>query len=410
VTLEGPTRALDASCAGVLTGALRRKVADPARVTTRLVALSWGSRAPVWRSWSIVDRSRRTFERHPATPPSVTIHRLPSPRGPGSCQGRAPSESLASSRLADRLAVGSGSQRFPCPSTTSLARAPYAADLSGSATAPTPGFLTPSPVSWLRSSSRVCFAPQPSLGSALPSERSPRVRSRTPRRGRWLPCRSSRPALVRRSRSCHLRPSPTRATFGRRPWPDPAEARGSLSAPRGASRSPWTSHAGLTSARSFRRLRSVLPCASPFTPRVGLTRRAEAGALLGVPRPSRALLPPDLGPSFTRHGRRRPSSRWHRAPLGASRDPGDPHALGHFSWLAPRALRLLDTLDVRWTPRRDDRNVLRGSVGGHRAGPARAVPSFDGSLDSHDLRCVSEPTPVHRPATLIAWPQRTHQA
>jgi len=147
------------------------------------------------------------------------------------------------------------------------------------------------------------------------------------------------PALVRHPRSCHLLPSPTRATFGRRPWPDPAEARGSLSAPCDASRSPWTSNTGLTSARSFRRPRSFLPCASPFTS----TRRCHPSrggrCSPGRSRHSRALLPPSLGSSFTRHGRRRPSSRWQRAPLGASRDTKDLRASGHFSWLAPRALR-----------------------------------------------------------------------
>lgn len=103
--------------------------------------------------------------------------------------------------------------------------------------------------------------------------------------------------------------------------------------------------------------------------RAAVTRRAEAGALLGVPRPSRALLPPDLGPSFTRHGRRRPSSRWQRAPLGASRDPGDLPASGHFSWLAPRALRWLETLDVGWTPR------------GRPKRPSQHPSAVTGSLD-----------------------------
>jgi hypothetical protein len=224
-------------------------------------------------------------------------------------------------------------------------------------TVPTPGFLTPSPVSWL---DRACGFVSPRCRPwALVSLQSvPLASGRTPLVGAAgsLAVRPGR-TPVRRARSCHLWPSPTRATFGRRPWPDPAEARGSLSAPllaqpcgcapRDTSRSPWTSHAGLTSVRSFRRLRSVLPCANPFTPRGGHPSRGGRCSP-GRPRPSRALLPPNLGPSTTRHGRRRPSSRWHRAPLGASCDLVDPRASGHFSWLAPRALRCWKTLDVRW--------------------------------------------------------------
>jgi hypothetical protein len=192
-------------------------------------------------------------------------------------RGLAPPESLASSRLAVPFC---GRRRLPevsLPFDDVPRSGPVCSRPSGSTAVPTPGFLTPSPVSWLRSSSRVCCAPLPSLGCLLPSERSPRVRSRTPRRGRWLPCRSSRsdPGAARAVLS--PRPSPTRATFGRRPWPDPAVARGSLSAPlltppcggapRETSRSPWTSCAGPTSVRPFRRLRSFLPCASPFAAR-----------------------------------------------------------------------------------------------------------------------------------------------
>jgi hypothetical protein len=109
----------------------------------------------------------------------------------------------------------------------------------------------------------------------------------------------------------------------------------------------------------------------------------------GRPRPSRALLPPDLGPSFTRHGRRRPSSRWHRAPLGASCDSEDLRAIGHFSWLAPRALRCWKPSMPGGLARRRPNRLAR-PVGGHRATlieeEARAVPPFGSNLDSHDLR------------------------
>jgi len=262
--------------------------------------------------------------------------------------------------------------KVPSPFDDITRSGPVCGRPSGSDTVPTPGFLTPSPVSWLRSSLRVCFAPQPSLGFCS-LQSVPLASGRAPLVGAAgslavLPGRTP----VRRPRSCRPRPSPTRATFGRRPWPDPVGARGSLSAPlpalpcgttaRGTSRSPWTSYAGLTSVRPFRRLRSVLPCASPFTPRVGPPHlrdglvRAEAGALLGVPRPSRALLPPDLGPSFTRHGRRRPSSRWQRAPLGASRDSGDPPASVHAPGLRPECCGAGDPRS-RVESCVDDRNV-----------------------------------------------------
>jgi hypothetical protein len=91
------------------------------------------------------------------------------------------------------LAVDSGFQRFPCPSTTSLDRAPYAVTrFRRVTTVPTPGFRTPSPVSWL---DRACGFVSPRCRPwALVSLQSVplAIRSRTPRRGRWLPCRSSR--------------------------------------------------------------------------------------------------------------------------------------------------------------------------------------------------------------------------
>jgi hypothetical protein len=290
--------------------------------------------------------------------------------------------------------------RFTDPSTTSLARAPYAADRPGLPRFRPRGI---SPPRRLPGSARACgsIAPRSRPWAFLPSERSPRVQVAYPSSGPLAPLsfipvepRCGVRGLV--TRGLHS----TRATFGRRPSPDPAGARGSLSAPlvarpfgrtpRETSRSPWTSYAGLTSVRPFRRLRSFLPCASPFTPpgshhhlRDDLAR-AEAGALLGVLAPPEPCSRQTWGP-LTRHGRRRPSSRWHRAPLGASCDPGDLRAIGHFSWLAPRALRC-------WKPsmsgglERRRPNRLARPVGGHRALRARAVPPFGSNLDSHDLR------------------------
>lgn len=82
--------------------------------------------------------------------------------------------------------------KVPSPFDDIPRSGPVCSRPSGSATVPTPGFLTPSPVSWLRSSSRVCCAPQPSLGCCSLQSVPLAFRSRTPRRGRWLPCRSSR--------------------------------------------------------------------------------------------------------------------------------------------------------------------------------------------------------------------------
>lgn len=287
--------------------------------------------------------------------------------------------------------------RFTDPSTTSLARAPYAADRPGLPRFRPRGFSPPRrfPGS-IELAALFHAAAVPGLSSpfrAFPS--------------RQVACPSSGPLaplpFVPVEPRCGVRGlvtrglHSTRATFGRRPSPDPAGARGSLSAPlvarpfgrtpRETSRSPWTSYAGLTSVRPFRRLRSVLPCTSPFTPRLGRPfgcLGAEAGALLGVLAPPEPCSRQTWGP-LTRHGRRRPSSRWHRAPLGASCDPGDLRAIGHFSWLAPRALRC-------WKPsmsgglERRRPNRLARPVGGHRALRARAVPPFGSNLDSHDLR------------------------
>jgi hypothetical protein len=238
---------------------------------------------------------------------------------------------------------------------------------SGSATVPTPGFLTPSPVSWLRSSLRVCFAPLPSLGSALPSERSPRVQVAHPSSGPlapssffpvrpWCGVRGLvAPDLHRLGRRSGVVPgrilSELEAPFQRRSSHDLAAAR--LATPPG--------HPGPRTPDSPRSGRSVdLEAFFPARVRshhATVTRRAEAGALLGVLAPPEPCSRQARGP-LTRHGRRRPSSRWQRAPLGATRDLTDLRASGHFSWLAPRALRC-------WKPttsgglRVDDRNVLR---------------------------------------------------
>lgn len=220
---------------------------------------------------------------------------------------------------------------------------------SGSAAVPTPGFLTPSPVSWLRSSSRVCFAPQPSLGF-VSLQSVPLASGRAPLVGvaGSLVVRPGR-APVRRSRSSHLRPSPTRATFGRRPWPDPAEARGSLSAPRGASRSPWTSLAGLTSARTSSSTSEL----SSLRESVHTARRspvARRPVLSWAFRPSRALLPPDPGPS---HPPRPEASLLPLAARASRRDarrPGLPCS-GHFSSACAASAPLLGTLEVGWTSR-----------------------------------------------------------
>jgi len=308
----------------------------------------------------------RTFERCPATPPSVTIHRLPDPRGPRIMPEGVPLQSL--SRLPGWPTVwrsaptSRGSlalQRHPStgPRMQQTVRVHHGSDPGVSH--PLAGFLA-------RSSSRVCFTPLPSLGSRLPSERSPRVQVAHPSSGPLAPLsffpvepRCGARGLValdlhRLGRRSGVVPgrilSELEAPFQRR-------ARTTLRRPpRDTSRSPWTSHAGLTSVRPFRRLRSVLPCASPFTPRCSHLRRGGRCSP-GRPRPSRALLPPSLGPS---HPPRPEASLLPLAARASRRDarpPGSPCS-GHFSWLAPRALRC-------WRPsmsgglRVDDRNVLR---------------------------------------------------
>jgi hypothetical protein len=92
---------------------------------------------------------------------------------------------------------------------------------SGSATVPTPGFLTPSPASWL-DRARGFVSPRCRPWALFSLQSVPLASGRAPLVGAAgsfivLPGEPH----VRRPRSCRSRPSPTRATFGRRPWPDP---------------------------------------------------------------------------------------------------------------------------------------------------------------------------------------------
>jgi len=237
--------------------------------------------------------------------------------------------------------------RFLDPSTTSLARAPYAADRPGLPRFRPRGL---SPPRRLPGSARACgsVSPRSRPWASSPFRAFPSRQVAHPSSGP-LASLSFLPVEPR----CGVRGLVARGLhrLGRRSGVVPGRilprARGSLSAPllaqpcgrtpRETSRSPWTSYAGLTSVRPFRRLRSFLPCASPFTPRGGHPHGLARGGRCspGRSRPSRALLPPSLGSSFTRHGRRRPSSRWQRAPLGATRDSGDPRASVHPPGLRP---------------------------------------------------------------------------
>lgn len=199
---------------------------------------------------------------------------------------------------------------------------------------------------------------------------------------------------VRRARSCHPRPSPTRATFGRRPWPDPVGARGSLSAPR-------TDH---LAAAASRHLPVTLDLRAPDSPRSGRSVDFEAffparvrshrphphgwrggRCSPGRPRPSRALLPPSLGPS---HPPRPEASLLPLAARASRRDarpPGPPRLRALLVACAASAPLLEDPrrrVDSAWTTE----TSCAASVGGHRADPARAVLPFGSSLDSHDLR------------------------
>jgi hypothetical protein len=310
-------------------------------------------------------------------------------------EGEAPPKSLAISRLAAPFGGRLRLPEVPLPFDDVPRSGPVCSRPSGSATVPTPGFLTPSPASWLRSSLRVCFAPLPSLGSALPSERSPRVQVAHPSSGPLAPS-SFFPVRP----WCGVRGlvAPDLHRLGRRSGVVPGRILSELEAPfqrharttlrrppRDTSRSPWTSYAGLTSVRPFRRPRSVLPCASPFTPRDGRPSRGGRCSP-GRSRPSRALLPPSPGPSHP------PRPEASLLPLAARASRRDARPRGLPCLRAPlvacaTSAPMLETLDVGWTPRGRPKRPARCPSAvtvsfGH--GPCCL---FGSSLDSHDLRC-----------------------
>jgi len=174
------------------------------------------------------------------------------------------------------------------------------------------GSLAPSAASWLDRASgglgvasrlRVSTAPS---GLRLPSERSLRV-GRAPLVGAAgsLVVLPDRDLVVRRAVSCHPRFHRPGRRSGVGTSPVPPRARGSLSATSfdAASRSPWTSHAGLTTSRPFRRLRSVLPHSeSVHVALDGHPVARAVGALLGVLAPPELCSRRDLEPSpLTRH-------------------------------------------------------------------------------------------------------------
>lgn len=277
----------------------------------------------------------------------------------------APPESLASFRRADRLAVDSGSQRFPCPSTTSLARAPYAAYPSWVRHGSDPGVSHPLAGFLARSSLRVCFAPLPSLGSRLPSERSPRVRSRTPRRGRWLPCRSSR-----------SNPGAACAVLSPLAFTDSGDVRASslagscrrLEAPfQLRSSRPPRAPCGARSGRVSRRLpvtldpvrRTHLGPAVPSTSKrsslresVHTARRspvARRPVLSWASSPLQSLAPARPGAlSPTTAGGVPPPAGLLGASLDASRGPQGSPRLRALLLACATSAPLLETLDVRW--------------------------------------------------------------
>lgn len=245
------------------------------------------------------------------------------------------------------------------------------------------GSLAPSAASWLdrasggpgRSRSLEAHVSTAPSGLRLPSELSLRV-GRAPLVGvaGSLAVRPGR-STVRRARSCHPRFHATRPTFGRRASPDPPRARGSLSAtPCGAaSRSPWTSHAGLTTSRPLRRLRSVPPHReSVHVALDGHPVARAVGALLGVPAPPEPCSRRDLEPSpFTRH-RGAVAPRVTRVRLSAhvatigttTRAPLVAHATSAFTG-DPRR---------RVDPHEDDRNVPCGPSADTGSITTRAVP------------------------------------
>jgi hypothetical protein len=149
------------------------------------------------------------------------------------------------------------------PSTTSpgeprMKRAPPRASV------PLPGFLSLSAVSQQARVPRPCFVPQPFVIADL--QGVPLAPVACPSRGRWLPCRSP-PACC----AAPPRPDPPAVSLDararRRAGRAPPRARGPFPQARApASRSLSTLGGGTVAFRQLRRLRSVPPAASPFTP------------------------------------------------------------------------------------------------------------------------------------------------
>jgi len=251
------------------------------------------------------------------------------------------------------------------------------------------GVSTPSAASWLDRASGPCRVALAALRGIAPSGLS----SLQSLPFAWVARPSSRPLAplpfvlvvlpVRRARSCH----PRFHRLGRRSGVVPRRILRELGAPfqrtpRGgsASRSPWTSHAGLTVSRPFRRLRSVLPhresvhVASAVSLAVHLD--AAAGALLGVLAPPEPCSRQDLEPSLTRPPRRRPSSRGVPFLVQASR----PAPAARRSGPRARTSRGLRHERGRGRPSTPG-GIERGRpkrparpVGGHRTSTVRAVP------------------------------------
>jgi len=307
--------------------------------------------------------------------------------------------------------------KVPSPFDDITRSGPVCGRPSGSDTVPTPGFLTPSPVSWLRSSLRVCFAPQPSLGFA-PFRAFPSRQVAHPSSGPLapLPFFPVEPRCGVRGLVAH-----DLHRLGRRSGVVPGQILSELEAPF-QPRSPRClaaprlaeppGHPGPRTPDSPRSGRSV-DFEAFFPARVRSHRasspsrvvRAEAGALLGVPRPSRALLPPDLGPSHPPRPEASLLPLAARASRRVARLRGLP-ASGHLSWLAPRALRC-------WKPSKSG-GIARGRpkrparpVGGHRI--PRPGPCCPSAAASTPMTFDARANP--RPSRALDWRSRlvTHQ-
>jgi hypothetical protein len=347
--------------AGVLIEALSRKVADLARVAAHPVVLSG---FPLSLAFLIV-RPALSSDLRALTGDSAGRHEPPSP---GPSRTRIMPEGVCPFRVSRVLPAGRpvcGRLRLPevpLPFDDVPRSGPVCSRPSGSATVPTPGFLTPSPASWLRSSSRVCFAPLPSLGSALPSERSPRVQVAHPSSGPlapssffpvrpWCGVRGLvAPDLHRLGRRSGVVPgrilSELEAPFQRRSSHSLATAR--LAAPPG--------HPGPRTPDSPRSGRSVdLEAFFPARVRshhapipLGSARGGRCSP--GRSRPSRALLPPSPGPSHPP----RPEASLLPLAARASRRDARPHGspcLRALLLACATSAPMLETHDVGWTPR-----------------------------------------------------------